>query len=90
MKTQEFLEQIGDFTWLFGCELFIETAVGNFVWRNPDLLGDNTLTYTSKTYTEYTRSLPYPGRSKGHFVIGDYVGKDVIFSCATRATLSRF
>lgn len=90
MTPQEFLEIDGEFTWLFGCDFFIETLIGNFIWSDKDYQGDNTLTYTSKTYEEFLKecSVPY-GRSKGIHVIGDYIGREgVIFTKATIGKLS--
>ena len=89
MSPKEFLETIGDFTWLFGMEFFIETAVGSFVWRDPDYNGDNTIRYTSKSYKDYLKEchIGY-GRDKGKHIIGRYIGKDPIFTKATIGKLA--
>lgn len=40
MITKEKLSgMVGEFTWLFGQEFFIETSEGNFIWRNPSYQG---------------------------------------------------
>ena len=95
MTPKEFLEQKADFTWLWTHDYFLETAFGNFRWSSPDYPGgDNTITYTSKSYDEYMRdTMPlkaifYSGRDKGTKIIGDYCGRDVIFTKATIGRLS--
>jgi hypothetical protein len=90
MTPQEFLHEEGTFTWLWNARFFVETRLGNFVWMSPSYEGDNTLTYTSKTYEEYLKDHHVPfGREKGVHEIGEYVGEQVIFTKATIALLSR-
>ena len=95
MTPKEFLEQKADFTWLWTHDFFLETSFGNFRWSSPDYPGgDNTITYTSKSYDEYMKEMTPPGaiffygRDKGTKIIGDYCGRDVIFTKATIGRLS--
>lgn len=75
---QSVLNILGDFTWLWNSEFFIETAEGNYVWSDPDYAGDNTLRPVKQTLTEYLRErrIDY-GRDKGKHFIGAYCGQDV-------------
>ena len=50
---EELLKQRGKFTWDFGDVYFIETNIGNFLWSDPYLAGDNTMTQVDKTMKEY-------------------------------------
>lgn len=59
---------IGEFTWDFGQEFFIETDVGNFVYSDPDYNGDNTVKETGQTYSEWIA--PQYGRDKGKTFVG--------------------
>ena len=88
MTPKEFLEITGDFCWLW-TDFFIETSVGNFVWRDPGYSGDNTIRYTSKRYEEICKeyNIPY-GRDKGKHIIGEYCGRDLIFTKAAIGRLS--
>ena len=86
MTPQEFLDQVGEFTWLFSDEFFIETPVCNAVWSAPNYNGDNTITYTSKSYTEYHDGVD--GRYKGEHILREYIGEEVIFTKATVGRLS--
>ena len=95
MTPQEFLEQKADFTWLWSADYFLETAFWNFKWSSPDYPGgDNTITYTSKSYDEHMRdikplgALLFYGRDKGTKIIGNYCGRDVVFTKATIGRLS--
>jgi len=80
MTKQEVLNLIGEFSWNFGQEFFIETDRGNFVYSDPEYGGDNTLRpfngdlkqYLKETNADYVRD-------KGVHRIGDYCGKGVIF-----------
>ena len=72
----ELLDKIGSFTYMFGMEFFIETDIGNFVWKDPDYSGDNTLTYVPMSYAEWTKLDNHPsyGRCKGTHMLKDYIG----------------
>lgn len=91
MSPKEFLETTGEFLWFWNDRFLIETSYGNYLWSDPDYNGDNTIKYTSKTYDEYLKGIDLPyGRSKGTHVIGDYCGRDVIFTKGTIGRLSSF
>ena len=86
MSPKEFLELPGNFTWLGASEFFIETHIGNFLWSDRTCPGgSNTMTYTSKTYDESLY-----GSRKGVHIIGNYAGREVIFTKGTIGFLSRF
>ena len=73
------LDTVGEFTWGFGNEFFIETPEGNFVWSDPDYSGDNTIRFFNGTYQDWCKhqNLPY-GRDKGKHTIRGYCGENVI------------
>ena len=68
------LDLIGDFTWGWSDQFFIETDQGNFIWSDPQYGGDNSL----KSFDGYIEDwykihgIDY-GRSKGQHRIGDYI-----------------
>ena len=65
----------GHFIWSFGCEFFIETEIGNFVWSDPDYNGDNTIRPFNGNYHEWCNSVGIPyGRDKGVEFISSYCG----------------
>lgn len=76
-KRKSILMLNGEFTWMFNQNFFIETARGNFIWKDPDYGGDNSITPTKMTYAEYCEhsGIDY-GRDKGSHIIGEYVGWD--------------
>jgi len=69
------LDDRASFCWSFGMEFFLETSKGNFVWKDPDYGGDNTIISFIGDYETYIRKrkLPYC-RDKGLHVIRDYCG----------------
>jgi hypothetical protein len=68
---------VGDFTYMWGMHFFIETALGNFVWSDPDYGGDNTMTLYKGSYKDYCKGTdPGFGRSKGKHLIGGYCGEN--------------
>lgn len=69
------LTLVGEFTWSFNQEFFIETCEGNFVWKDPSYGGDNSIEKYHGSYDDWLteRSLSY-GRDKGTHVISDYTG----------------
>lgn len=67
---------VGDFTWDFGMNFFVETEHGNYIWSDPDYRGDNTLKKYDGTHKDYFGRLW--GRGKGQHIIADYCGDDVI------------
>lgn len=79
MSKEEILELIGDFTWSFGNQFFIETPNGNFVWSDPDYGGNNILKSFNSNYEDWCKSLNIPyGRDKGRHKIRDYCGENII------------
>ena len=87
MTPNDLLMMKGTFTRLQRRKFFIETLIGNFVWTG---IQENIILYTSKSLVEYIREDSVIGHREGQHVIGAYTGMDVIFTNATRATLSRF
>jgi hypothetical protein len=80
MTKEEVLGLVGEFTWTFGDEFFVETAKGNFIWSDPDYNGDNTLTRYDGSWDDYRLSgsrLQY-GRDKGKHFISAYCGDEVV------------
>ena len=77
MKTQEFLNMTGEFTWFFGMHFFIETDIGNFVWSDPVYYGDNSIKPYPGTVQEYSEFCGHFGRCKGVHTIGEYCGNEV-------------
>jgi len=78
MIREQFLDMIGDFSWDFGCQFFVETSVGNFIWSDPDYEGDNSFTLTRETLDEYIEKMNIPYvRSKGVHTIRGYCGEDI-------------
>lgn len=80
MTKEEILELVGDFTWLWDHQFFIETPNGNFVWSDPGYPhGDNTIRKSDKTYNQYLAYCGIShGRSKGLHKIKDYCGTEII------------
>lgn len=64
-----------DFTWDFGCEFFLESVKGNFVWSDPDYGGDNIIRRFNESYAEWSKG--QVARSKGVHYVGRYCGDDV-------------
>ena len=63
----------GKFTWLFGQEFFVETEIGNWIWKDPEC-GDNSFTPYKGTWEEFYKEFGLHGRSKGKHYIADYCG----------------
>ena len=76
MTKDEIGELIGDFTYCWGCDFFIETEKGNFIWLNSEYPGgDNSIQKTSETYNQFAKRIQIPiGRLKGKHKIKDYCG----------------
>ena len=71
---------VGEFTWDFGQEFFIETSEGNFVWSDPDYNGDNSLTPYAGTYKQWIgRGF---GRDKGKSIIALKCGENIWLKAA--------
>ncbi len=72
------LNDIAEFTWLYGSQWFLETNKGNFVWSDPEYGGNNTIVPYADTYEKFIDSGNIPfGRAKGEHVVGDYCGFEV-------------
>jgi hypothetical protein len=76
---EQLLNSVGEFTWDFGCQFFVETQLGNYVWSDPDYNGDNTLKRFNGNYPQWCkqRGIPY-GRDKGRHVVKNYCSDNVI------------
>ncbi len=77
MDREKFLECVGDFTYCWGADFFIETEFGNFHWKDPDYNGDNTITPFDGNLDAFYKKLGVPfGRDKGKHFVKDYCGTD--------------
>jgi hypothetical protein len=79
-KTMEKLtvEDIANFTWMWGQEFFLETAKGNYIWRDPDYGGDNTIRPYHGSYRDFLEEIGVEyGRDKGKHFISEYCGSQV-------------
>jgi hypothetical protein len=75
---ENILDKTGEFTWMFGPDFFIETNEGNFIWKDPDYNGDNTLRPYAGNYHDFVKECKVPyGRDKGKHIIKEYCGPDV-------------
>jgi len=63
------------FIWDFGMNFFLQTNKGNFIWRDPNCNGDNTIVKFDGSLKDYFNGSF--GRNKGEHIISDYCGKDV-------------
>lgn len=72
------LYEVGEFSWDFGSNFFIETHLGNYIWSDPDYNGDNTLRPYPGSLESFLkdRDIPYV-RDKGKHIVRDYCGPDV-------------
>ena len=74
---EEFLNVVGEFTWMWGMDFFIETDVGNFIWKDPDYQGDNTIRRYNGSYNDYLKEFDIDfGRDKGKHMISEYCGTE--------------
>lgn len=80
MSWEKIKNLVGDFTCMFGCEWFIETSEGNFIWSDPEYHGNNTICPFLGTYKDYLKSgdIPY-GRDKGKHILKDYINPEPTF-----------
>lgn len=76
MTRDDVASLIGEFTWDFGQEFFIETVAGNFVWSDPDYNGTGEIRPYRGSYNKWIGC--GFGRSKGLHRIGGYCG-DFVF-----------
>lgn len=75
MTEEKLAGLVGEFTWLWSDEFFIETKAGNFLWSDPDYGGDNSIHMISCSYTDFIKNIGLDyGRDKGKHFIGDYCG----------------
>ena len=80
MDKEKTLNLVGEFTWLWGQEFFIETSERNFIWRDPDYGGDNSIRVYSGSFQDYLKEIGLDyGRSKGKHFIAGYCGENVLF-----------
>lgn len=79
-EDSDLLSEVGEFTWFFGHEFFIETTKGNWVHSDPDYDGDNTLCPTDHTLESFCKDVvgaPF-GRDKGKHFLKNYLPHDVL------------
>jgi hypothetical protein len=75
MTKEQLAQTVGEFVWLFSYEFFIETAIGNFIWKDPDYNGDGSIRKYDGNLKQYLQKTHIPfGRDKGKHLIGDYCG----------------
>ena len=75
---EELLELVGAFSWNYGNTFFIETEKGNFIWKDPDYSGDNTISSFDGDYAAFCKKVNVPYcRDKGQHFIKDYCGKEI-------------
>lgn len=76
--TKEQISQlVGEFTWCWGQDFFVETEIGNFHWKDPDYGGDNTIRPFNGNPQDFCKHCHCEfGRYKGKHVIEKYIGKD--------------
>lgn len=74
MESSKVLELLGSFTWMWDDKFFIETAEGNFIWRDPNYPGgDNTIKSYDGSLKQYCRKTGIPfGRDKGKHFLKNY------------------
>lgn len=74
---EKLLNTIGSFSWFWGQTFFIETKLGNFIWKDPGYNGDNTITLFAGTYEDCRKSekVAY-ARDKGFHTIKDFCGEE--------------
>lgn len=77
MTKEEVLEVVGEFTWNFGTDFFVETPVGRFVWSSPEYGGTDTLCRYRCTYDEWIA--PDFGRAKGMHTLYAFCGDTFTF-----------
>jgi len=88
------LSEVGNFSWNLDKEFFVQTSMGNFVWKDPALGGDNTFTKFEGSFAEYCIKQGGTGffcPSKGHRQIIKFCGRQIKIvgfevPCGTRAT----
>lgn len=77
MTKEKLMNMVGEFTWNFGQQFFIETSEGNFIWNDPDYNGDNTIRkYNGSLQDYFGKSF---GRDKGKHYIKDYCGENFTY-----------
>lgn len=70
---QEIKPEIGEFTWMWTQDFFVETKAGNYIWKSPEYGGDNTIQKHPGTYEEYCNKINVSyGRCKGYQNIEKY------------------
>lgn len=62
-------------TWDFGQRFFFETEIGNFIWKDPDMGGDNSIVKTSMSLEEFCMPM---GRDKGNEILIEEIVNPVL------------
>jgi hypothetical protein len=74
---EQLLKCQGLFTWMFDYRFFIETDFGNFIWKDPEYGGDNTMEPYPHSYNNFVKHYGYScGRDKGHHLVSSYCGDE--------------
>lgn len=72
------LDTMGQFTWTFDYRFFVETELGNFIWKDPSYEGDNTFTLYNGSWDQYRKEHNIDvGRDKGLNLIRNKCGPDI-------------
>lgn len=72
---ERLMKTVGDVTWFWGADFFIETNIGNFHWSDPDYNGDNTIRPFDGTIKDFCKKMNVShGRDKGKKLISAYCG----------------
>lgn len=78
MKLEDLLDQVGEFTYMWGHRFFVETSLGNFLWSDPDYDGDNSIRQFHGSYKDACKFLDVSfGRDKGKHVVRAYCGDKI-------------
>lgn len=76
MTSEEIGNLVGDFTWDFGQEFFVQTSAGNFVFSDPEYNGDRTLRPYKGTLRQWLKG-GY-GRDKGKHLVREFCGDFIL------------
>lgn len=81
MTKEKLLSMIGEFTYCWGCDFFIETSEGNFHWKDPDYNGNNTIRKFNGSLSDFLAQFTGMdfGRDKGTHLIASFCGEDFTF-----------
>lgn len=82
MTREDFLNQIADFSWMWGKNFHLQVGDRAYLWSSPEYGGDNTIRPYPHTQDELGKmhaDSPVPwSRDKGAHRIKDYCGENVV------------